>query len=290
MVARLAKVRSWISNRSPERVARRTAVIAFWSVRVLLGIALVVFALSFAGPPPVDLTPLEYGAADAVAADAVHNLRTASYLVTIDVRESGDSGDAVPVYRERRTVDNAGHRVLLERRQGEDISNSSLPAERLYGTYTTGFHHPGGNGANWTERPRYRYHPSRNAFANPAALNGSNAIVLTDTADRYAIRVTDRDAVFETVEIPGHTQPRAANGTVSLRLVVDRQHDRLRRATYTYAATNGSTSLTATYRFDYGAGADLDRPLGTYPPGEEVLTRFDLGLRAIESVVGGEGG
>ncbi len=267
--------------------ARRTARVAFWSIRVLLGLALVLFALSFVGPPPVDRAPLAYDSPEGVATNATHNLRTAAYQVTIEVSQSEGTSEASVVHREQRTIDNAGHRYLVERREGDAVGNERIPAERVYGTYTTGYRLGGGDGRNWTERPRYRYHPSRNAFRNPAALSGATATLVTDTAETYAVRVTDREAVREAVSVPEQRPAQGDNRTASLLLAVDRDNDRLRRATYTSTDPDRGVTLTATFEFTYGAEADVDRPLGTYPPGDETLTRLDLGIRAVEQVLGG---
>ena len=276
----------WARRLNSRTTARRTALIAFWTIRLLLGVGLVLYAFSFVGPTPVEPVGLaDDGAPDAVASDAVHNLRTTTYRVTVEAQRVDSEGEPSLIFRERRTVDNSGHRYVTRIEQGAALTNESVAGERRYGTETTGYVHPSGVDGNWTRVPRQRYHPSRNTFDGTAEINGSAATVLTNTSGTYEVRLEDRAVVREAVNVPGHTQRREGNWTATLTLTVDRERERLTRGVYTYRGPAGDPRVRATYRFEYGWGVDVDRPLGTYPPGEELFPRLDLGIHAVESVL-----
>lgn len=278
------RVFGWARRVDTRGSARRTALIAFWTVRLLLGVGLVLYGFSLVGPPPVEPLALEADdAPDAVASDAVHNLRATAYRVTIEAERAEAGGERTAIYHERRTIDNGGHRYATQIERGTALANESIDGERRYGTETTGYAHPGGVGGNWTRVPRQRYHPSRNAFDGTVQINGSAATVVSNTSSTYAVRLEDRSVVREAVDLPSQTQRREGNWTATLTLTVDTERERLTRAVYTYRGPAGDPLVRATYRFEYGWGVDVDRPLGTYPPGEELFPRLDLGIHAVES-------
>lgn len=295
---RLASVaRSWSGDADWRAWAGRSARAGFWVLRGALGLVLVVYALSLVGPPPVEEAEITYAAPDAVAHDALRNLRAATYRVTLTADRTDDRGETQPIVSEVRAIDNGARLYTVRSRTGDAVGTDSLAPRRTYGTYTTGYRRPaarpgdgGGNEsapASWERGDHYRYHPSRNAFENVEAVNGTRATVVTEGPDRYVLRLEDRDVVAEVVSLPEHPQRPEANWSATLTLSIARDEDRLTRAVYRYRVPETGEEVRATYRFTYGPGVDVDRPLATYPPGGEVLTRLDLGFRAIETLIGG---
>jgi len=270
-------------------LAGRSARTGFWLMRGAIGVALVLYALSFVGPAPVEPAELRYAAPSDVAQDAVRNLHAATYRVTVEAERVG-TGTTTPMVTETRTVDNPGHLYAARRQPGGEGTGGSQPSRRTYGTYTTGYRlaDSASDTGNWERADGLRYSPVRNAFGRPEALNDTQATVVTETSERYVVRVADSDAVAELVSVPGHDPRRDGDWNATLRLTVDRTSDRLTQAVYRYSAPEPGVQLEATYRFSYGRGVDVDRPLATYPPGGEALTRLDLGLRTVDAFLRGD--
>lgn len=296
MRERVGDGRSRLAAVDWRRLSRRSALTGFWLLRFCLGIVLVVYALSFVGPAPVDGVEIGYTSPDRVAHDVVANLRTETYRMTLEANRTNEAGDAERLVERMLTIDNSAHLYATRSRTGDAIENSSIGAHRLYGTYTTGYERPraGGTGPagdaetpSWERDDDHRYHPSRNAFESIDSLNGTGATVVTESAAEYVVRIDDRETATDVVEIPGHSPSDEDDWNATLTLTVARDTDRLTEAEYRYRVPATGERVQATYRFHYGRLADVDRPLATYPPGGELVTRLDLGLRAVEDRLGG---
>lgn len=289
----LSTLRTVIAGVSGRAVLERTGLAGVWLLRFALGIALVVFALSFVGPPPVESAAVGDEESAAAVHDALHNLRAETYRVTLDAERAVGTGDPDPLLSETRTVDNRGHRYVMERATGGTIGTDGAIPERRYGTVTTGFRLPesesgGGEGdADWRREATRRYHPSVNAFGNVGRLQNASGTVVTNATGTYAVRIEDRDAVTAVVDLPGHDPRRAAAWNATLTVSIARDTGRVTSAEYRYRQPEQGTVVRATYGFDYGVLVDVDRPLGTYPPGDEIASRLDLGVRAVYSLLGG---
>lgn len=274
------------------RAVERTGWIGVWLLRVVLGVALVLLALSFVGPPPE--ASVAVGDDPAAAAHAaVHNLRAGTYQLSVEAERTVTGADPEPFLAETRIVDNRGHRYVRRRATDATLGVAGTGPERTYGTVTTGFRRPergagpDAGGGDWRREEALRYHPTVNAFQDVARLQNASATVVTDTTETYAVRIDDADVVSNVIALPGH-QPRGVREwNATLTLSIARETDRLTRAEYRYRLPERGTVVRATYRFDYGALVDVDRPLGTYPPGDEVVGRLDHGLRAGHVLLGG---
>lgn len=274
-------------------VLERTGLAGVWLLRFVLGIALVVFAMSFVGPPPVESVAVSDGESAGAVHDALHNLRAETYRVTLEAERTVGTGDPDPFFRETRTVDNRGHRYVMERATGGTIGAEGAGPERRYGTVTTGFGLPeseSGSGegeADWRREATRRYHPTVNTFGSVGRLQDAPGTVVTNTTETYTIRIEDRDAVTAVVDLPGHDPRRAAAWNATLTVSIARDTGRVTSAQYRYRQPDRGTVVRGTYEFDYGVLVDVDRPLGTYPPGEEIASRLDLGVRAVYALLGG---
>lgn len=264
-----------------------------WLLRGLVGLALVVYAFSFVGPPPVEHAEIEYDAPAAIARDAMDNLRAATYTVTVTAERTVGQEGPTRFLRETRTVDNRGHHYAVRRLTNASARGDGGSPGRTYGTEGTAYRR-GASGPDdesaapeWHRLDRYRYHPSRNAFESLTVLSDARTSVVAVGNVTYEVRIEDRETVAALVDLSGHAQVRDDSWNATLSLSIDRRTDRLTRAEYQYRRPGAEETIRATYQFDYGRQVDVDRPLGTYPPGAELIDRLDLGVSAAYRLLGG---
>lgn len=290
---RLSGLQSFAAVRDWRQLCWRIGLVGFWLLRGVLGVALVVYALSFLGPPPVESSELGYDSPSGTAHDAVENLRSGTYRLTLEGSRTNESGETSRLVEETRIVDNPAHQY--ERRVGTGgvsrAGDASTGIRRQYGTYAAGFQQESGGpdrgASEWKRDDSARYNPARNVFSAVDRLADARATVRTDGIETYEVRIEDRNRVAAVVDLPDHTQRRSGDWNASLTLTVARDTDRLARADYLYSVPETGVTVQATYRFEYGPLVDVDRPLATYPPGEETVGRFDLGIRAADGLVRG---
>lgn len=272
--------------------ARRLAIAGFWTGRFLLGVLLVLYGLSFVAPPPVGQQPIDYDDAPAaVAAEAVHNLRTETYRYGIQgaIR---DADDTRPTLAAAFTIDNAARLYRGWKRTPDTGFGASAEPQRFYGTATVGYErYPASSSyvyaGVWHRDGGDRYSTGKNAFAAGLRFRDAPARVVAENTSWYVVRV-DTGAIDGDVAYPGQFDPGADGAPNSLTLGIRKATDRIAWARYRAEADDGQ--LVATYEFDRGLELDVDRPLATYPPSTEVLSRLNLGIRALEALLVGGGG
>lgn len=275
------------------QIARRLAYTALWTGRFLLGALVLLYGLSFVAPPPVEERSLSYDDdPSAVAADAVHNLRSDTYRYEVTVTES-NATDSTVTYRAAMTIDNGARQLAGWIRDGPIARNDSAEPFSIYGTVGSGYGRLSPamepfleTTGVWTSDASWVYGLEQNAFRAPSTLREVTGVVRTDNESHYVVSL-DLAAVDEViVEPPRFTRPVAAED-VRLTLAIRKATDRISWAQF--HLSNGSNSADYRYTFHRGVLLDVDRPLETYPPGYSFVQRVNLGFAAVEGLIPGGG-
>ncbi len=278
--------------------ARWLAVAGLAVACVVAAVTVPLYALGLHAPTAVEATSLD--AADsptAEAAAAARNLRAGSYAYTMYVNRS-DGDRAYTTTYQYVAVDNPARIYYADVRSPPSAVNWSREPVAYYGsgpagyqytpTYAGGLFVSDDERGHWTSDDGLRFHERRNALEDLDRLSGANATVVAANESTLVVRVTDPEVAADV----GHpfVIERDGNSTATLTLRVDRAADVLDRAVFRYADDEGE-SVTTTYRVRRHGEADVDRPLGTLPPGvSETLYRLDLGVRTLSSLLDGGGG
>lgn len=271
--------------------ARRLTMVGYWTTRILLGFVVLLYGLSFVGPPPVERRAIDYDRPPAaVAADAVHNLRAETYRYTVRATERDESGRG-PVFAATVTVDNRARHYVARVRTTETGFGADDVPRRHYGTVTAHYErYPATSSyiyaGQWHRGGGLTF--TINAFSHVERLRAAPARVVADNESWYVVRL-DTGALESDVAYPGPVDPAEDGRPNSLALGVRKSTDRVAWARYRAEGDDGE--LVATYRFHRGLAVDVDRPIETYPPGTEVVSRLNLGIGALEALLlGGRGG
>jgi len=297
-----------------KRIVRWSNVAALTTFLALIAVLALVYAASFYAPSQAETHSIQYDdSPDAVAADAVHNLRAGEYTYDVRVVESGgpwEADDRVTTMKKHTKIDNGARRLSARIRLPVMAEDGDGPAVRFFVESPIGQRYTPDSAETrgtpgWHRDRGLGFHTSRNAFDAIDRLRGASATVVTDNDTTYVVRITNA-SVAVSVAYPGgpspyglgfagfggKTTPPTANATANLTIVVDKGIDRPTRAVLRYwnpsAGWHGGTEgesgyrSTTTYRFSDHGGVDVDRPLGTYPPSPRtILYRLDLGVYAI---------
>lgn len=265
---------------------------------VVAAVTVPLYALGSHAPPAVEATALD--AADsptAEAAAAARNLRAGSYAYTMYVNRSDGDRTYTTAY-EHVVVDNPARVYRAAVRNPPRAVNWSREPVAYYGNGPAGYRYTpsyaGGlwvteeERGSWTADDGLRFHHRRNALTRPGRIAGANATVVTANESTLVVRVTDPEVAADV----GHpfVVEDAENATATLTLHVDRDAGVLDRAVFRYADERG-VSVTTTYRVRRYGAVEVRRPPGTLPPDvRQVLHQFDLGVRALASLLDGGAG
>lgn len=276
------------------RLAQALTLAGAVTLLLTVGTIVALAGLASFAPPPTEQPALDYDdPAGTVARDAVLGLRARDYVYTAVVTEHSDDDERVTL-DERVAIENEerAYSATIRRSRWQP---ADAPPSRRFGSGPFGHERapPEAYGdGSWRSEDWASYDVGRNALTFTPRLSDATvgAEVVRETDREYIVRITNTsDAVDVGFPTAAAGDTNAANATAVLTIHIDKRDGTIERAVGRHRAADG-TRTRAVYTFERYGRADVDRPLGAYPPNPYgVLIRADRGLGVVADALGVNG-